>query len=136
MGHAVVIGKLGVGKSTLINDIFQKKMAKTSAAVEAGCTKGVKRHRDVAPPFGGRKVEIYDSEGTFGIKDTVGEVVSTAAKMLQGKPLNMMLVCCSVKHITRVDIDIMTALMLAAGIAGHNNVDKLVVVWTQAETQE
>jgi len=62
--------------------------------------------------------------------------VSTAANKLEGKPLHMMLVCCSVKHITRVDTDTMAALKLAAGIAGDHNVDKLVVLWTQAETPE
>merc|ERR1712151_475195 len=134
--HAVVLGKLGVGKSTLINDIFQKEMAQTSAEVGGGCTKGVKCYEGVAPPLDGKNIKIYDSEGTFGIKDNLGEVVSTVANQLAGQPLHMMMVCISVKHISRVDLDTMSALKIAGGIAGEKNVDKLVVVWTQAESAE
>jgi len=136
--HAVVIGKLGVGKSSLINDLIHdgNNVAPTSDQVEEGCTKGIKAYEGVSQPCGGILMKIFDSEGTFGAKDNLGEVVSTAANQLSGKSLHMMMVCISVKHITRVDLDTMNAMKLASGIVGDNNVDKLLVVWTQAESPE
>lgn len=136
--HAVVTGKLGVGKSSLINDLIHdgKNVATTSDQVEEGCTKGIQEYVGVSKPCGGVRMKIFDSEGTFGAKDNLGEVVSTAANELSGKSLHMMMVCISVKHITRVDLDTMNAMKLASGIVGENNVDKLLVVWTQAESPE
>lgn len=131
--RAVMLGKLGVGKSTLINKFLGVEKALTSDGVDKGCTVGVCSY---AGENNGRNYKLWDTEGTFGARDNVGQVIKTIAEGLNGEPVHAMLCCISIQHTTRVDLDTMKALQMCAGIVGELNVDKVVVVFTFANTDE
>jgi len=133
--NMTIFGKLGVGKTTLINDIMGSEVGRTSDQVQDGCTKGVQRYNGNCVKAG-MQVSVFDTEGIFGVKDNLGDLIECAAKQLEGQPLHMMCVCISARHVTRADADMMTSIKICAGIVGDRNIEKLVIVFTQAESPE
>jgi len=130
---ASIAGKLGFGKSTLINNVFGQNVAQTSDNVACGCTTEI-------TPYGPLQVQgrtytatLYDTEGMFGAADDIGEVVSKLSGKLNGQPLNVMACTISVQHISRVDQDVLTALSLCAGILGDMNVERLTIIFTYCD---
>lgn len=83
----------------------------------------------------GQRVELFDTEGTFGIKDNLGKVVKKIADALGGEKLHCMMCCISVEAISRVDLDTMKAVQICAGVVGEQNVSRLCIVWTFANDE-
>jgi len=125
--RAAMLGKLGIGKTSLINNLLGEDIGKTSSSVAQGCTTGVHKYGPGRKP---QAYEVYDTEGTFGVKDNLGEVVTGISGQLEGKTLHAMCCCISVQHISRVDQDTMLAVQMCAGVVGEQNVEKLLIVFT------
>lgn len=132
--RACMMGKIGIGKSTLISNLLGKdakehpEMSKTR---RGGCTKGIQRYGGQ-----GQKYELYDSEGAFGLEDDFPDLVNKLANNLAGKKLHVMCCCINAQGLTRLDTETLESLLMCAGILGDVGAKNLLIVFTRCDSKE
>lgn len=133
---ACMMGKLGIGKSTIIKNVLgesAKELPEVSRARKGGCTKGVKKYTGGR---NGRQYDLYDSEGTFGMLDNFPELVNKLADGLKGEQVHVMCCCINAAGLTRLDEETLKSILMCAGILGRVGAKNLLIVFTRCDTQD
>jgi small GTP-binding protein len=89
--NILVIGKTGVGKSTLINAVFGEDVAKTG--IGARITEGIQDY-NIKSPLITRFIKIYDTPGLqLFSREEIANLRKTVSRLIKTEPIHIVWYC-------------------------------------------